>query len=81
MSQYWIVSRLRYNFMGVFLLDGGVSGYGLICHVPLLYVVAWRQGGVGGRKMAEIRGKLVLESLGGSRIIPGKAQKSWVFFY
>lgn len=81
MSQYWTVLGCVIILWGVFLLDGGVSDYGLICHVPLLYVSKSVGGGVGGRKMAEIRGKLGFESLGGSRIIPGKAQKSWVFFY
>ena len=65
----------------MFLLDGGVSDYGLIGHVPVRYVSKSVGGGVGGRKMAEIWGKLGFESLGGSRIIPGKAQKTGLFFY
>lgn len=78
MSQYGIVSRLCDYFLwgGCFNSMGGVSDYSLICHAPLLYVAAWRQGGVGGQKMAEIWGKLGFESLGGSRIILGKPQKS-----
>ena len=45
MSQYWTVLGCVIILWGVFLLDGGVSDYGLICHVPLLYVLEWRQGG------------------------------------
>ena len=71
MSQYWTVLGCVIIFYGVcFYWMGGVSDYGLICHVPLLYVLEWRQGGVGYRKMTEIRVKKGFESLLGSRIIP-----------
>ena len=59
MSQYRIVSRLCDYFLwgGCFYSMGGVSDYSLICHAPLLYVAAWRQGGGRGSENGSTLGK------------------------